>query len=117
MRYLALASIAAALVAVPAHATGGFSCRSASQPEIVINVGFGHTAGAALFSQSLSVSAEEIPVDAPQWWLDDSELRLVLTDPQSWDRVAVVRATRNGASYDGSVTYNGQQHWIRCYES
>ena len=117
MRYLILATAAAILASAPAHATGGVSCKTASDPQIAIDVGFGHTAGAALFSRRLHVGDEEIAVDAPQWWLDDTELRLVLVDNQAMERLAVVHATRNGATYDGSVRYNGQQHWIRCYES
>ena len=116
MRYLILASTAAILAAAPAHATGGMSCRTASDPEISIDVGFGHSAGSGLFMARLWVDGEDIAVQAPQWWLDGEELRLLLTDEQASERLAVVRATRNGDTYDGSVTYQGKSHWIRCYE-
>ena len=117
MRKHLLALSALALLASPAHATGGFQCRTAADPRIEINLGFGHTAGSALFSQRLRVDGEDISVDAPQWWLDDEELRLVLTDDQANERVAIVRARRNGDTFDGSVIYKGKRHWIRCYES
>ena len=116
MRTLILASAAAILAAVPAHATGGMSCATASNPEISIDVGFGHTVGTSLFMARLWVDGEDIAVQAPQWWLDGEELRLLLTDEQASERLAVVRATRNGDTYDGSVTYKGKQHWIRCRE-
>ncbi len=116
MRNLILASAAAILVAAPAHATGGMSCRTAAEPEISIDVGFGHTAGSGLFMARLQVAGEDIAVQAPQWWLDGEELRLLLTDEQATERLAVVRATRNGDTYDGSVVYGGKRHWIRCYE-
>ncbi|NCP19263.1 MAG: hypothetical protein GW855_08930 [Erythrobacter sp.] len=112
----ALVTTAFGLLASPAHATGGMDCQTASDPHITISVGFGHTAGASLFSQRLYVADREIPVLAPQWWLDGEELRLLLTDEQANERVAVVKAVRNGETYDGSVTYQGKRHWIRCRE-
>ena len=118
MRYvIALAALTAlSFTAAPAHATGGFHCRTASEPKIEISVGFGHVVGTPIFGERLSVDGKDIPVEAPQWWLDDSELRLLLTDKQANERLAVVRATRNGDTYDGSVTYKGKRYWIRCYE-
>ena len=58
-----------------------------------------------------------IAVDAPQWWLDDDELRVVLTDTQANERLAIVKAKRKGDAYDGTVVYQGRRHWIRCRES
>ena len=112
-----IALSALALLASPAYATGGFQCRTAADPRIEITLGFGHTAGSALFSQRLRVDGKDIPVDAPQWWLDDNDLRLVLTDEQANERLAVVKAKREGDAYDGSVVYRGKSHWIRCRES
>ncbi|MBB3034633.1 hypothetical protein [Alteriqipengyuania lutimaris] len=114
-RLLALAAIL--LLAAPAHATGGMRCATARTPAIVVTLGFGHVAGSALFAQGLEVDGRQIAVAAPQWWLDDRELRVVLTDPQADEELAVVRATRKGATYDGTVTYRGKRHWIRCQES
>lgn len=116
MRKHLLALSALILLASPAHATGGFTCTTASKPTIQISVGFGHVAGAPIFGERLSVDGKDIPVEAPQWWLDDSELRLLLTDKQANERLAIVKAKRNGDTYDGSVTYQGKRHWIRCYE-
>lgn len=117
MRSLLIALPAFAMLASPAHATGGFVCRTASDPSIEIAVGFGHTTGSALFATSLQVDGGDVPVEAPQWWLDDSELRLVLTDPQANERLAVVKAVRKDDAYDGAVMYQGRRHWIRCRES
>lgn len=117
MRKHLLALAALGLIASPANATGGMTCSTASKPTISIDVGFGHTAGSGLFSARLSVDGEDIAVVAPQWWLDDEELRLLLTDEQASERLAVVKAKRNGDTYDGSVIYKGNRHWIRCYES
>ena len=117
MRKYLIAFSALGLLASPAHATGGFQCRTAASPTIDIMLGFGHTAGSALFSERLRVDGKDIPVEAPQWWLDDSELRLVLTDAQANERLAVVKAKRKGDAYDGTVVYQGRRHWIRCRES
>ena len=117
MRSLLIALPVFAMLASPAHATGGFVCRTAAEPAIEIAVGFGHTAGSALFAHRLQVDGRDVPVDAPQWWLDDGELRLVLTDPQANERLAVVKTVRKGDAYDGSVLYQGRHHWIRCRES
>lgn len=117
MRSHLIALPALALLASPAYATGGFQCRTAATPRIEITLGFGHTAGSALFSERVRVDGKDVPVDAPQWWLDDSELRLVLTDEQANERLAVVKAKRSGDAYDGSVIYQGRSHWIRCRES
>ena len=117
MRY-AVSAAAALLLAAPAHATGGMQCSTASDPRIEISVGFGHTAGAALFAERLWVEDEDVPVEAPQWWLDGEELRLLLTDEQANERMAVVRARWNDAthSYDGTVEYRGRTSWIHCRE-
>jgi hypothetical protein len=114
-RLIALSALA--LIASPAHATGGFQCRTAASPSIEITLAFGHTAGSGLFSQHLRVDGKGIPAVAPQWWLDDDQLRVVLTDTQANERLAIVKAKRNGDAYDGSVVYQGRRHWIRCRES
>ena len=53
---------------------------------------------------------------APQWWLDNSELRLLLADPGAMRRELVLKAKRNGHFYDGSLWRGGQRRWVRCRE-
>ncbi|WP_370178172.1 hypothetical protein [Alteriqipengyuania sp.] len=117
MRY-AILSLAGLLLAAPAHATGGFVCSTASEPKIEISVGFGHVPGAPIFGERLTVGGEDIPVEAPQWWLDGEELRLLLTDEQANEQVALVHARWNDAThtFDGTVEYRGRTSWVRCYE-
>lgn len=117
MRNIVIALGALIMAASPAHATGGFQCRTAQKPVIEISVGFGHTAGVGLFAQRLIVGTREIAVDAPQWWLDDSEMRLLLVDRDRNGVVAELRAERKGATYDGSLDYRGKRYWVRCHES
>ena len=104
--------------ATAAQATGGFVCQTAGKSPIQVSVGFGHVAGAPLLQDStrLSDNGRNIPVTAPQWWLDNSELRLLLADPNVMRREAIIKARRNGQVYDGSLWRNGRRHWVRCRE-
>jgi hypothetical protein len=105
-------------LAGPAQATGGFVCRTAGARPIQISVGFGHVAGSPLLQDAtrLSDNGRSIPVRAPQWWFDGSELRLLLADPSGLRREGIVKARRNGQVYDGNIWRNGQRRWIRCRE-
>lgn len=118
MRYATATIVLALFAAIPAHATGGFNCKTASDPAIALDIGFGHTPGASLFLQRLRVGDENIPVRAPQWWLDGEELRLLLTDEQANERLALVRTRWNeeARAYDGAIEFRGRSHWIRCRE-
>lgn len=104
--------------AVPAQATGGMICRTAGPNPVQVSIGFGHAPGAPLIATAtrLSENGRNIPVSAPQWWLDDSELRLLLVDPTAMRREAIVRTKRNGHVYDGSLWRGGKRRWVRCRE-
>jgi len=117
MRKALLALPLLALAAAPAHATGGFTCRTAGPRPIEVALGFGHVPGAPLFLTRLLGAGRNVPVRAPQWWLDNDELRLILTDPQSLRREAIIRARRSGFVYDGSLWRGGKRRWVRCRES
>jgi hypothetical protein len=107
----------ATLLASPAFATGGLVCRTAGARPIAVSLGFGHAAGSPLFAARLSDNGRNIPVSAPQWWLDDAELRLLLSDPNATRRELILKAKRNGRFYDGSLWRGGQRRWVRCRES
>jgi len=113
-----LLAIALMFSATSAHATGGFVCRTAGANPIQVSVGFGHVPGAPLITTAttLSENGRNIPVTAPQWWLDNSELRLLLADPSALRREAIIKARRNGHVYDGSLWRGGQRRWVRCRE-
>ena len=106
-------------IAVPAHATGGFVCRTAGPKPVEISMGFGHVPGAPLLADAtrLRDNGRNIPVTAPQWWLDDSELRLLLADRNALRRELILKARRNGAFYDGSIWRSGKRRWVRCREA
>lgn len=103
--------------AAPAQATGGFTCRTAGPRPIEVSLGFGHTPGASLFLTRLTDNGRSVAVSAPQWWLDNSELRLLLTDPNAMRRELILKAKRNGYHYDGSIWRGGKRRWVRCRES
>lgn len=106
-----------ASLAAPAHATGGFVCRTAGDRQIEVSVGFGHVPGTPLTLTRLLDGGRDVPVAEAQWWLDDSELRLLLINPESTRQEVKVEAKRNGHTYDGSLWRNGWQQWVRCREA
>ena len=97
-------------------ATGGFVCRTAAARPLEASVGFGHVPGAALILTRLIDNGRQLAVKPAQSWLDDKELRLLLIDPNAMREELVIRARRQGATYDGSVWRKGQRRWIRCRE-
>jgi len=103
-------------VAAPASATGGFVCRTAGPRPLGVSVGLGPVPGSALIGTRLTDNGRRVPVNPAQWWLDGKELRLLLIDPNAMREELVIRTTRNGRTYDGSVVRNGQRRWIRCRE-
>ncbi len=102
--------------ASPAQATGGLVCRTAGPRPIEVSVGFGHVPGAPLILTRLIDNGRTVAVTAPQWWLDNHELRLLLTDPNAVGQEVLIRATRNGHTYDGSLSRGGETRWVRCRE-
>ena len=112
-------ALTAFLVALPAaaQATGGFTCRTAGTRPIEVAVGFGHAPGSPLILTQLTDNRRLIPVRSAQWWLDDRELRVILTDPNAQRREVIVKARRNGHTYDGDLWRGGKRHWVRCRES
>ena len=118
MNILAPFAAAVALIgfATPTHATGGLVCRTAGAKPIELSMGFGHVPGSPLLSARLLDGGRVVPVSAAQWWLDNKEVRLVLIGPNALKQELLLRATRNGHTYDGSVWRNGQRRWVRCRE-
>ena len=114
MKRLLLAACFGILASTPAHATGGLVCKTAGSRPIEVSLGFGHVPGAPLIATRLLDNGRQVPVTAPQWWLDQSELRLFLASPTALRQELVLRAKRSGHVYDGSVWRNGQRRWVRC---
>ncbi|WP_417322742.1 hypothetical protein [Erythrobacter aureus] len=103
--------------AAPAQATGGYICRTADGSDLEIAVRIGHVPGAPIIGTQLRAKDRAIPVNAPQWWLDGEELRLLLTDANALETLVTLHARYNGGRYDGTVEWQGAKRWIRCYEN
>ena len=116
MKKLLLSVLVLAAMATPAHAAGGMTCSTAGPRPVTIALVFGHVAGSPLSNANLRDSGREVAVRPAQWWLDQREMRLILTDPQAIRQEAIVRVTRNGRVYDGNVWRGGQRRWVRCRE-
>jgi hypothetical protein len=103
--------------AAPAHATSGMTCRTAGAKPVEVSLVIGHTTGSPLVSGRMVDNRSAIEVRAVQWWLDSSELRLLLVDPQATRAEVTLRAKKTGRFYDGSLVRSGRSQWVRCRES
>ncbi len=104
------------VAATPAYATGGLVCRTAGARPIELSMGFGNVPGAPLILTRLIDTGRNVPVSAAQWWLDNREVRLLLIGPNAMKQELLLRAKRNGHTYDGALWRGGQRHWVRCRE-
>ena len=114
-KYL-LALPPALMAAMPAQATGGFACRTAGARPVEVAVGFGHVPGSPLILTRLTDNGRNVPVQSAQWWLDNDEMRLVLIDPGARGQQLLLKARRNGYTFDGTIWRNGTRRWVRCRE-
>jgi hypothetical protein len=104
-------------LAGPAEATGGLTCRTAGARPIEITLVIGHTAISSVVSAALRDNGKAVPVSLAQSWLESTELRLDLANPNVTRREARILAKKNGRFYDGSLWRGGQRHWVRCREA
>jgi len=89
--------------------------RSRARP-VEVSVGFGHVPGSPLILTRLIDAGREVPVSSAQWWLEQSEVRLLLIARNAHRQELLLRARRNGQVYDGSIWRNDKRRWIRCRE-
>ena len=114
-----LAFLGLFMLSIPAHATGGLSCKTADERPIMVSLGFGHVPSAGLFLVRLVDDEREIEVTTSQWWMRGPELRLALVSADVTGEELILIAQWNDAahSYDGSVWRSGRKRWIRCREA
>jgi hypothetical protein len=117
MRTLSAGVVLCALIAAPAHATGGMTCRTAGARPVEVGLVISHTVIASVVSARLRDGETVVPVDVAQAWLDPNELRLDLVDPNALRHELRLRTKRHGATYDGTLLRGGKQRWVRCRES
>jgi hypothetical protein len=107
---------AATLGSSPALASGGMFCSTAGPRPVQVSMTIGHVFGSPLVDPRLTDNGRRVPVAKAQWWLDRKEVRLLLTDPNATREELVLRATRKGQAYDGTLWRGGQRRWVRCRE-
>ncbi|MGE3690744.1 MAG: hypothetical protein AB7F98_05125 [Novosphingobium sp.] len=103
--------------AAPAYATGGFSCETRGAKKIEVNIVFTHTTGGGLVGATLIDNDKEIPTEKAQWWLDGTELRLLLTDPDLEREEVEIRVRGSGEVMVGTLKRGGRTYRVRCEES
>jgi hypothetical protein len=117
MKKLVLAALIGAFAAAPAYAAGGLHCRTGGARPIQVSLTYGHVFGTPLVASRLLDNGRNVPVSHAQWWFDQRELRLLLTDPNATRRELIIKARRNGQAYDGDLWRGGKRRWVRCRES
>ena len=103
--------------AAPAHATGGMSCSTSGPKPIEVHLVFGHAIGAPLISVMLIDGGTEVLAEKAQWWLDRSELRLLLIDPNAEREEVLIKAKARGNIYVGTLRRGARTLRVRCEES
>lgn len=109
------AAALAVLVAAPASATQGLSCRTASGPRLELHLVLG--ARPSVLQPRLAIGGRRIPVVFGQHWMDGRDFWLDLYDPQLTKRELRLKVRRAGFAWDGSVWAGGTRRWVRCRES
>lgn len=115
-RYLFAVPLACA-IAAPAHATAGSFCTTGGADPIEVSLVISRTIGGALISAALSEKGKEIETSIAQWWVDRSEMRLLLTDTNAEREEVEIRARARGDYYVGTLKRNGRSYRVRCEES
>lgn len=116
MKKIIIGCFAAVALAAPAQASGGLICRTAGPRPIELALVVSHTVIPAVVSARLTDDGRVVPVATAQSWLDRSEVRIDLTDPNAARHELRLRATNKGDRFDGSLWRNGQRRWVRCRE-
>ena len=101
----------------PAHATSGMVCGTANPNPVEVSIVIGNTTGSPIVSGRLLDSGKSVEVRAVQWWVDASELRLLLVDPEAMREEVLIKAKKNGDFYDGTLVRSGRSRWVRCREA
>jgi hypothetical protein len=117
MRKLLLALPLVLLAEAPAHSTSGMVCGTANPNPVEVSIVIGNTVGSPIVSGRLLDEGKAVEVRAVQWWVDASELRLLLVDPEALREEVLIKAKKNGQFYDGTLVRSGRSRWVRCREA
>ena len=108
--------------ATPAFATGGFDCRTTDGSNILMSGTIGRVIGAPLIAAQLRLGDETLATTDPEpriaiarSWIDTSEIRVDLADPQAERFEAQLRArTTPRGTATGTLVRAGVTHPVRC---
>jgi hypothetical protein len=122
MKRSLLVALPLLFAASPAFATGGFDCRTTDGSNIAMSGTIGRVVGAPLIAAQLRLGDEALATTDPEpritiarSWIDTSEIRVDLADPQAERFEAQLRArtTRHGTA-TGTLVRGGIAHPVRC---
>ena len=117
MRIILTGTVVALAAATPAHATAGMDCTTGGKAPIDVSLVISRVIGGPLISAGLSDNGTEVPNSVAQWWLDRTELRLLLIDPHAEREEVEIRARARGDRYVGTLRRAGRSRPVRCEES
>jgi hypothetical protein len=117
MKKFIVGALFSSMIAAPAAATGGLTCRTPDPRPIELSLVISHTIVSSVVSASLREGRSNVPVRIAQSWLDPSELRLDLVDPNALKHELRLRVKRYGETFDGTLWRGGKKRWVRCRES
>jgi hypothetical protein len=103
--------------ATPAYATGGFFCQTGGAKPIEVNLVISHAAGAGLVEANLTEDGVAVPTEKAQWWIDGSEIRVILVDPNAEREEVVIKARGRSSAMTGTLQRGGRSYRVRCEES
>ena len=122
MKHSLLLAPALLLAAAPAHATGGFDCRTTDGSNIRLSGTIGHTIVSPLVGARLELgdrvlattdSNPEIAIGRS--WIGDNEIRVDLVDANVTRMEVQLRARyMAGAFAIGTLVRDGVSHRVRC---
>lgn len=118
MKKLLLAAPLLFCAAAPAHATAGFFCETrGAARSITVNMVYTMGTGGALQEATLTDNGKEVKTEKAQWWIDGTELRLLLTDPDLEREEVEIRARGRGEVMVGTLKRGERTYRVRCEES
>lgn len=109
------------VAASPAFATGSIFCRTIDGSEIGLSGAIGRTITSPLVSAVLEVEGRVLSTNDPdpgiaigRSWIDRTEIRIDLVDPNVERFEAQLRARFRGEEAIGTIERGGRTHPVRC---
>ena len=117
----AFIAAAAAFIASPALATGGFDCSPLEGSGPTLNLIVGHTVSPRSVGATLRLGAKTVPTEIGQSWIDERHLWVDLVDPQAMRFEVKLRAAfqpkLKGRPAIGTLERDGRTWRVPCVEA